>query len=121
MAKTAVDSKKTSKLDVNLSMELAKCYIWSIAVYGAANWAFRKVDQKYLGSCEMWCWRRMEKVSWTDGGKNEVKYMVKEEINILHTRIDQIWRKNCLLKRVIERKTGERQKWREYEEKDVSS
>ena len=52
----------------------------------------------------------MEKVSWTDGGKNEVKYMVKEEINILHTWIDQIWRKNCLLKRVIERKTGERQK-----------
>jgi hypothetical protein len=32
--------------------------------------------------------------------------MVKEEINILHNWIDQIWRKNCLLKRVIERKTG---------------
>jgi hypothetical protein len=56
MAKPAVDIKKAifnSKLDVNLSKELVKCYIWSIAVYGAANWAFLKVDQKYLGSCEM--------------------------------------------------------------------
>jgi len=30
--------------------------------------------------------------------------VVKEEINNLHSWIDQIWRKNCLLKRVIERK-----------------
>jgi len=30
--------------------------------------------------------------------------MVNEEINNLHNWIDQIWRKNCLLKRVIERK-----------------
>ena len=30
--------------------------------------------------------------------------MVKEEINNLHDWIDQIWRRNCFLKRVIERK-----------------
>jgi hypothetical protein len=47
----------------------------------------------------------MEKISWTDGVKNEVKHMVKEEINILQNWMDQIWRKNCLLKRVIERRT----------------
>jgi len=25
-----------------------------------------KVDQKYLKSFEMWSWRRMEDISWTD-------------------------------------------------------
>jgi hypothetical protein len=29
-------------------------------VYGAENWSLRKVEQKYLGSFEMWCWRRMD-------------------------------------------------------------
>jgi len=56
MAKTAVDNKKTiftSELDVNLSKELVKCHIWSIAVYGVANWTLREVDQKYLDSCKM--------------------------------------------------------------------
>jgi hypothetical protein len=24
------------------------------------------VGQKYRESFEMWCWRRMEKISWTD-------------------------------------------------------
>jgi hypothetical protein len=29
------------------------------------------MDQKYLESLEMWCWRRMEKISWTDRVRNE--------------------------------------------------
>jgi hypothetical protein len=37
----------------------------------------------------------MEKISWTDGVKNDIKHMVKEEIKILHNWIDQIWRKTA--------------------------
>jgi hypothetical protein len=34
----------------------------------------------------MWCWRRMEKISWTDRVRNEkVLHRVNEEWNILHT------------------------------------
>jgi hypothetical protein len=29
------------------------------------------VDQKHLESFEMWCWRRMKKISWTDHVRNE--------------------------------------------------
>jgi hypothetical protein len=63
MAKTAFNKKRafvTSKLDLNLRNELVKCYIWSIAVYGAQNWTLRKVDQKYLKNFERR--RRMEKL-----------------------------------------------------------
>jgi hypothetical protein len=49
----------TSKLDLNLSKKLVKCYIWSITLCGAETWTLGKVDQKYLESFEMWCWRRM--------------------------------------------------------------
>jgi hypothetical protein len=69
MAKAAFNKNKnlvTSKLDLNLRKKLVKCYIWSIALYGAETWVLRKVDQKYLESFEMWSWRRMEKISWTD-------------------------------------------------------
>jgi len=31
----------------------------------------RAADQKHLESFEMWCWRRMEKISWTDHVRNE--------------------------------------------------
>jgi hypothetical protein len=40
-------------------------------VYGAETWTLREVDQKYLEGSEMWCWRKMEKISWIDRVRNE--------------------------------------------------
>jgi hypothetical protein len=50
----------TNTLDLEMRKKLVKCYIWSI---GAESWTLRAVDQKHLESFEMWCWRRMEKIS----------------------------------------------------------
>jgi hypothetical protein len=66
IAKAAFSNKKTiftSKLDVNLRTKLATCDVWSIPSHGAETWTLRKVDQQYLERFEMWCWRRMEKIS----------------------------------------------------------
>jgi hypothetical protein len=115
IAKTAFNTKRTlftSTLDLELRKKVAKCYIWNIALYGAETWTLRAVDQKHLESSEMWCWRRMEKISWTDHVRNEeVLLRVKELRNILHeigkrkaNLIGLILRRNCLLQRVIEGK-----------------
>jgi hypothetical protein len=45
MTKAAFNKKKnifTSKLELNLRKKLVKCYIWSIALYGAEKWRFGK-------------------------------------------------------------------------------
>ena len=65
--------------------KLVKCYVWSMALYGAETWTLRATDQKCLESFEMLCWRRMEKIIWTDHVRNEeVLLRVKEQRNILH-------------------------------------
>jgi hypothetical protein len=115
MAKAAFNKKKklfTSKLDLHLMKKLVKCYIWSVALYGAETWTLRAVDQKHVESFEMWCWRRMDKMSWIDHVRNEeVLLRVSEQRNILHeirkreaNWIGHILRRNCLLKEVIEGK-----------------
>jgi len=51
MAKAAFNKMRalfTSTLDLKLKKKLVKCYIWSIALYGAQTWTLRSVDQKYL-------------------------------------------------------------------------
>jgi hypothetical protein len=111
LAKAAFNKKRalfTSTFDLELRKKLVKCYIWSIALYGAETRTLRAVDQKHLESFEMWCWRRMEKVSWTD----HVRVLrVKEQRSILHeickrkaNWIGHILRRNCLLQQVIEGK-----------------
>jgi hypothetical protein len=118
MAKAAFNKKRTlfiSTLDLELRTKIVKCCIWSTALYGVETWTFRAVDQKHLGSFEMWCWRRMEKISWTDHVRNrEVLLKVKEQRNILHeirkwkaNWMGHILRRNCLLKRVTEGKIKE--------------
>jgi len=70
------------------------------------------LEKKHLENFEMWCWRRLEKISWTDHVRNEeVLLRVKEKRNILHEIskwkaywIGHILRRNCLLQQVIEGK-----------------
>jgi hypothetical protein len=62
MAKVAFKKKRalfTGKMYLELRKKLVKCYIWSIALYGAETGTLRR-DRKHLESFEMWCWRRIE-------------------------------------------------------------
>jgi hypothetical protein len=57
----------------------------------------------------MWCWKRIEKISWTDHVRNEeVLLRASEQPNILHgirkRKANWIGRRNCLLKEVTEGK-----------------
>jgi hypothetical protein len=63
----------------------------------------------YLENFEMWCWRRMEKIGWTEHVRNEeVLLRVKKQRYILHeiskrkdNWIGHILRRNCLLQGVL--------------------
>ena len=92
MEKAAFNKKKTlftSKLDLKLRKKLVKCYIWSMALCGAKTWTLWAADKNYLGSFEMPCWRRMEKISWPDHVRNEeVLLRVNEQRDILHEKTE---------------------------------
>lgn len=78
----------------------------------AENWTLQKVDQEYLVSSEMSCWRRMENISWVDSVRNkEVLHRFKRERNILYAikRIKANWtgyllRRNCLWNTLLKEK-----------------
>jgi hypothetical protein len=64
----------------------------------------------------MWCWGRIEKISWTDRvRRKEAIHRANEKRNILHTikrrkanRIGHMLRRVCLLKHMIEGKIERR-------------
>ena len=84
----------------------------SVYIYIYISWTLRVADKKYLESFEMWCWTRMEKISWTDHVRNEELLLrVNEQRNVLYeirkrkaNWIGHILLRNCLLKQVIEGK-----------------
>jgi hypothetical protein len=113
MAKKAWGDKRkllTGSLDIGLRKRLMKAYIWSIALYGCETWTVRKREESKLEAFEMWLYRRMLKIKWTDKVTNrEVLNRVGEQRGMLSS-IDsrkKNWlghalRRNCLLGDVLE-------------------
>jgi len=51
---------------------------------GAETWTMKKADATRLNACEMWVWRRLVKVKWTNKKTNaEVLHHVKEKKSLL--------------------------------------
>ena len=53
-------------MDINVRKKLCKYYTWNIQLCGALTFILRKLDQKYMESFEMWFWKMVEKIIWTD-------------------------------------------------------
>src|ERR1043165_9471561 len=97
-------------LSKNLLKRLVKTLVWSVVLYGSETWTIRKEDIRRLEAWEMWIWRRMEKVSWTEHMTNEkVLQRVEEKRSLITTLrerqknwIGHILRGDSLLRDIIE-------------------
>src|SRR6218665_2142922 len=58
-------------LNRDIKERMVKALIWSVTPYGAEMWMMRKEDVKRIEAFEMWIWRRMERISWTEHRTNE--------------------------------------------------
>jgi len=56
----------------NLKKRMIKTLVWSVTLYASETWTMRKEDIKRLEAFEMWLWRRMEKISWTEHISNSL-------------------------------------------------
>uniref|UniRef100_A0A8D9ENE8 Endonuclease-reverse transcriptase n=2 Tax=Cacopsylla melanoneura TaxID=428564 RepID=A0A8D9ENE8_9HEMI len=113
-AKTSFNKKKTvfcsNNIDIEVRKRLVKSLVWSVALYGSETWTVSKADRKKLEAFEMWCWRRMKKVKWTDRVSNErVLGMVNERRQLWNTLterrhkcIGHIYRHNNFVVNIIE-------------------
>jgi len=83
MARSALNKLKkllTGGLKLELKKILVKTFVWIVAIYGSETWTIKKTDATRLDAFEMWIWRRLVKVKWTDNKTNaEVLNLVKEK------------------------------------------
>lgn len=57
-------------LNLNLRTRIAKCYVFSVLLYGAEAWTLTERMAKRLEAFEMWVYRRMLKISWVQKVRN---------------------------------------------------
>ena len=59
------------KLPKELKKRMVKVLVWSVALYASETWTLRNLDIKRLEALEMWIWRQMERIIWTEHETNE--------------------------------------------------
>ena len=62
---------KNRKLSMKTKLRVLDCYIFSTLTYGSECWTISQTMEKRLQSVEMWFYRRMLRISWTDHMSNE--------------------------------------------------
>ena len=78
-AMTNLDSILKSR-DITLltKVHLVKAMVFSVVMYGCENWAIKKAECRRIDAFELWCWRRLLRVSWIARRSNQ---SILEEIN----------------------------------------
>ena len=54
---------------VTLEMKV-KVLVFPIVLYGAETWTMRKHERRKIDAFELWCWRRVLRVSWMERKTN---------------------------------------------------
>ena len=55
---------------------LVKAMVFPVVMYGCESWTIKKAECQRIDAFELWCWRRVLKVSWT--AKRSNKSILKE-------------------------------------------
>ena len=50
---------------------LVKAMVFPVVMYGCESWAIKKAGCRRTDAFEMWCWRRLLRVSWTARRSNQ--------------------------------------------------
>uniref|UniRef100_H2YWZ5 Reverse transcriptase domain-containing protein n=1 Tax=Ciona savignyi TaxID=51511 RepID=H2YWZ5_CIOSA len=62
---------KDRNIRLTTKKRLLASLVFSIATYGAECWSLKQSDKKRIVSFELWCFRRLLRVSWTEKKTNE--------------------------------------------------
>ena len=63
---------------------MVKVLVWSVVLHGSETWTLRQEDIRSLQAFEMWIWRRMMKIPWTQHASNEqILRMVDESRSLM--------------------------------------
>ena len=55
---------------------LVKAMVFPVVMYGCESWTVKKAERRRIDAFELWCWRRLLRVSWTE--RRSKQSIVKE-------------------------------------------
>ena len=100
-------------------VHLVKAMVFPVVKYGCESWTIKKAEHRRIDAFELWCWRRLLRVSWTARRSNqsilkEISLMLKLKLQYfghLMQKADS-FEKTLMLGKIEDRRRRGRQRMR---------
>ena len=56
---------KSRDITLPTKVRLVKAMVFPVVMYGCESWTIKKAECQKIDAFELWCWRRLLKVTWT--------------------------------------------------------
>ena len=56
---------KSRDITLSTKVHLVKAMVFPMVRYGCESWTIKKAEHQRIDAFELWCWRRLLRVSWT--------------------------------------------------------
>ena len=62
---------KSRDITLPTKVHLVKAMVFPVVMYGCESWTKKKTEKQRIDTFELWCWRRLLKVPWTERRSNQ--------------------------------------------------
>ena len=57
---------KSRDISLPTKVHLVKAMVFLVVMYGCESWTIKKAEHRRTDAFELWCWRRLLRVPWTE-------------------------------------------------------
>ena len=62
---------KSRDITLPTKVHLVKAMVFPVVMYGCESWTIKKAKCRRIDAFELWCWRRLLRVPWTERRSNQ--------------------------------------------------
>ena len=62
---------KSRDITLPANVHIVKAIVFPVVMYGCESWTIKKAERQRIDAFELWCWRRLLRVSWTARRSNQ--------------------------------------------------
>ena len=62
---------KSRDITLPTKVRLVKAIVFPVVIYGCESWTVKKAERQRTDAFELWCWRRLLRVRWTERRSNQ--------------------------------------------------
>ena len=62
---------KSRDITLPTKVHLVKAMVFTVVMYGWESWTIKKAERQRIDAFELWCWRRLLRVTWSSRRSNQ--------------------------------------------------